>query len=426
MTQSEVSMSYEFIQLALQGRKQITLGDSFQLLPLNGRRSEIKLNRTYLELGRAELIKKRGHGRVELPCLKNEQIKFGLTFQPFYKKSDEHNGYYVLESLTSSPFMHNNIYTFKAIIEDRDEVWLGHNRLIFAKHQRKSNSDNSFHGLNPEMIQSNLPIYLEGETGTGKSTLARHIHQHSGVRGNFVQVNLASFSPALIEAELFGHKRGAFTGAINDRHGALMQANHGTLFLDEIDSLPSELQTKLLLFLDNGEFRPVGSHKVEKIKFRLITASGKQLHQLVEQEIFRKDLYFRLLAGFKLELPPLRIQPELIKNKIGQFCRDHHLSMTESLVDFYCQQAWPGNLRQLNAHLMRKKVLSLSHKLDLDQHDLVLKQALAHDNEKIEWCSLEVMKRNYAQKIYTLNKNNLTVTSNILHITPKTLKRLVA
>jgi transcriptional regulator with AAA-type ATPase domain len=419
-------MSYEFIQLALQGRKQITMGDSFQLLPLDGRKSEHRLNRTYLELGNTELIKKRGHGRIDLPCMKNEPIKFSLTYQPFYQKSDEHNGYYVLESLTACPFMHNNIYTFKAIIEDRDEVWLGHNRLIFAKHQRKTSVDDGFFGLNPEMIQSALPIYLEGETGTGKSTLAKHIHQHSGVRGNFVQVNLASFSPGLIEAELFGHKRGAFTGAIKDRIGALMQANHGTLFLDEIDSLPSELQTKLLLFLDNGEFRPVGSHKIEKIKFRLITASGKQLHNLVEQELFRKDLYFRLLAGFKLELPPLRVQPDLIKNKISQFCRDHHLSVTQTLVDFYCAQTWPGNLRQLNAHLMRKKVLGLSQKLDLDQHDLVLKQAVTGDNVQYEWSSLEEMKKNYAQKIYTLNKNNLAVASNILEITPKTLKRLVA
>jgi transcriptional regulator of aromatic amino acid metabolism len=256
MSQSEVSMAYEFIQLALRGRKQITIGDSFQLLPLSGRRSEQRLSRTYIELGNTDLIKKRGCGRVELACLKNEQIKFSLTFVPFYKKSDDENGYYVLESLNATPFMHNNIYTFKAIIEDRDEVWLGHNRLIFSKHQRKKTIEDQLFGLKPEMIQSNLPIYLEGETGTGKSTLARSIHQLSGVRGNFVQVNLASFAPGLIEAELFGHKRGAFTGAINDRHGALMQANQGTLFLDEIDSLPSELQSKLLLLLDNYNLIP--------------------------------------------------------------------------------------------------------------------------------------------------------------------------
>src|SRR5690606_12983163 len=121
-----------------------------------------------------------------------------------------------------------------------------------------------------KIIQSNLPILIEGETGTGKTTLAKSIHQMSERSGEFVHVNLSAFSENLMESELFGHLKGAFTGAYNDKKGAIERANNGTLFLDEIDSTSIAVQTKLLLFLDNYKLSPVGSGVMKKINCRIL------------------------------------------------------------------------------------------------------------------------------------------------------------
>ena len=160
--------------------------------------------------------------------------------------------------------------------------------------------------MEQNLINSDLKILISGETGTGKSHLARKVHEKSGRLGEFVAINLSSFNPQLIESELFGHKKGSFTGAIHDKTGAFSMAKNGTLFLDEIDSLPLDLQTKLLTFIDNKKFRRVGDTKEESINTRLIFASGRPLEQLVEQGSFRKDLFFRLKSGHSVEMASLR------------------------------------------------------------------------------------------------------------------------
>lgn len=129
-----------------------------------------------------------------------------------------------------------------------------------------------------------MPIFLSGETGTGKSTLAREIHDISSrSKEPFVQINIASFSQNLVESELFGHAKGAFTGALFEKRGIFLEANKGTLFLDEIDSLSFELQTKLLLFLDDLKIRAVGSNHDKKVDVRLIVASGENLEDLIQK-----------------------------------------------------------------------------------------------------------------------------------------------
>jgi len=200
---------------------------------------------------------------------------------------------------------------------------------------------------------STLPILIHGETGVGKELVARAAHRMSGRRGSFVVFNAATRRGELLEAELFGHRRGAFTGAHRDREGLILQAEGGTLFLDEIADLDPPAQAALLRFLDSGEIRPVGADRVQRISSRVIAASHQSLSQLVSQGGFRSDLYFRL-AGAEIHIPPLRARREDIPLLVRTFAARHGLvparlapilaaGLGERLQAF----AWPGNVRQL-------------------------------------------------------------------------------
>ena len=167
---------------------------------------------------------------------------------------------YLLKSCHQIPFRINGSYCFEAFLERGDIVEIGFNRLQFLKSNTQLKVLSEEHLIPDSIIQSQLNLLIEGETGTGKTTLAKKIHEKSGRSGRFIHLNLSSFSSNLIESELFGHIKGSFTGATTNKTGAILEAHKGTLFLDEIDSLNLELQTKLLLFLDNYEVRPVGGH----------------------------------------------------------------------------------------------------------------------------------------------------------------------
>ena len=191
---------------------------------------------------------------------------------------------------------------------------------------------------NHKLIRSDLNILIQGETGTGKTRLARRIHDESGSSGDFVHINLSSFSPSLIESELFGYQKGSFTGAIKNKVGALASANFGTLFIDEIDSLPFALQTKLLLFLDDQKFSPVGSRQVLSANTRIIFASGRSLIDLVKRGSMREDFYFRIISGHEIRMRPLRDCPELIDRLINHFSIKNNVSLTIKLKEFYKAQ----------------------------------------------------------------------------------------
>ena len=148
-------------------------------------------------------------------------------------------------------------------------------------------------------------VHIRGESGTGKELVARAIHQYSQhPEGPFVPVNVASLSPSLAESELFGHARGAFTGADQARKGLLEQAHGGTLFFDEVADIPPSIQVKLLRVLEYGEILPVGGDRPVRSDFRVISATHQNLHQRVVKGEFREDLYFRLIT-FEIEIPPL-------------------------------------------------------------------------------------------------------------------------
>lgn len=200
---------------------------------------------------------------------------------------------------------------------------------------------------------TSLSIYIAGETGTGKEVLAHLIHAWSDRRsGPFVPLHCGALPLSLAESELFGHVKGAFTGAFHHRPGALMQAHGGTLFLDEVADLPLDIQVKLLRFLENGEIRAVGADRSSKANVRLICATHRPLLNLVEQGKFRQDLYYRL-ASITVEIPPLRTRPEDIELLAKQFAKEHHRALSPQALLRLKAHPWPGNVRELRHAIER-------------------------------------------------------------------------
>jgi transcriptional regulator with PAS, ATPase and Fis domain len=198
-----------------------------------------------------------------------------------------------------------------------------------------------------------LSLYLAGETGTGKEVLAHLAHAWSErASGPFVPLHCAALPLALIESELFGHVKGAFTGAFQHRPGALMQAHGGTLFLDEIGDLPMDIQVKLLRFLENGEIRPVGADRVSHADVRLVCATHKPLLKLVEEGKFRRDLYYRL-ASVTIEIPSLRSRPDDIELLAKSFAAELKRQLTPRALLRLQAHSWPGNVRELRHAIER-------------------------------------------------------------------------
>lgn len=194
-------------------------------------------------------------------------------------------------------------------------------------------------------------ILLLGETGTGKELFAQMIHKISGRKGNFVPFNCVETSETLFESELFGHKRGSFTGAINDRDGLCKIAQNGTLFLDEIGDIPQNLQIKLLRFLENKKYRPLGSDKEEEADVRFVFATNRNLEELVEQEKMREDFYHRI-AQRKIAIPPLRERITdihlLIEYFVSKFDnKNPKVQITPEAMQKLTRYNWSGNIREL-------------------------------------------------------------------------------
>lgn len=205
-----------------------------------------------------------------------------------------------------------------------------------------------------QIAPTDVTVLIEGESGTGKEIVARAIHERSRRNGRpFIAVNCAGLPDNLVEAELFGHVRGAFTGAISDRKGRFQLAHGGTLFLDEICDLSSKGQGDLLRVLEDGMFRPVGGHKAERADARIIAASNKHLESESMTGKFREDLYYRLNI-VTIQLPPVRERaediPPLVKSFTEHFCAKHHRrqkKFSAEVVALFQTLPWPGNVRQL-------------------------------------------------------------------------------
>jgi transcriptional regulator with PAS, ATPase and Fis domain len=227
-----------------------------------------------------------------------------------------------------------------------------------------SKEDCCFLTEDPEMLRllerldriagSDASVLFQGESGTGKTELARHIHQRSKRADKpFVEVNCGAIPASLIETELFGHIKGAFTGAIKDRPGRFKAADGGTMFLDEINELPKELQPKLLRVLQDGEYEAVGSDITQKVNVRIVSASNKDLTDLVDDGAFRDDLYYRI-AVIPFFVPPLRERPgdipmlvEALKQRLEERGYSKSISFSAEAMRPIMNYPWPGNVREL-------------------------------------------------------------------------------
>ncbi len=224
--------------------------------------------------------------------------------------------------------------------------------------------------LASRVARHNTTVLITGESGTGKEVLARAVHRMSprGER-SFVAVNCAAIPENLLESELFGHAKGAFTGATADRAGLFELAHEGTLLLDEIGDLPLELQAKLLRVLEEGEVRRVGGREPRKVDVRVVDATAKELEQAVERGEFRADLFYRLNV-VRLHIPPLRERPEDIPALLAHFARQaaqrlgHPVSVTPAALAALAHHSWPGNVRELRNAVERAAVLGGDRQLD--------------------------------------------------------------
>ncbi len=234
---------------------------------------------------------------------------------------------------------------------------------------------------------SQATVLITGESGTGKEVIARRIHEQSGRGGEFVAVNCGAIPENLLESELFGHERGAFTGAASARAGRFELANGGTLFLDEIGDMPQTMQVKLLRVLQERVIERLGGSKSIPIDVRLIAATHRDLPQRIEEGSFREDLYYRL-SVFPIEIQPLRERPAdiapLVDELIDRVRRSNGVGIlfTDAAMDFLCGYSWPGNVREL-ANLIER--LAVVHPNGLiDESDLPWPLKPQRDTEVLE------------------------------------------
>jgi formate hydrogenlyase transcriptional activator len=220
-------------------------------------------------------------------------------------------------------------------------------------------------------------VLLRGETGTGKELVARAIHYRSRRKDrNFVKLNCAAIPTGLLESELFGHERGAFTGAVTQKVGRLELADQGSLFLDEIGDIPLELQPKLLRLLQEREFERLGSTRTKKVDVRVVAATHRDLEQMIVEKQFRSDLYYRLNV-FPIFIPPLRERPKDIPLLVQHFVREAARRMNKTVhtvpsetMAALTQYHWPGNIRELENVIERAVILSPGSVLHVPSRDL--------------------------------------------------------
>jgi len=251
-------------------------------------------------------------------------------------------------------------------------------KRLSPKRQSLRERDFFFEGIfgeNPALLQclaiakkaaaTQLPVLIEGESGTGKELMARMIHANSTCsRGPYLSVNCGAIAPNLLESELFGHVKGAFTGSVKDRKGKFESAENGTIFLDEIGELPAESQVKLLRVLENGDIQRVGSDEMITVNTRIVAATNRHLHEMVCNGLFREDLYYRL-SVISLTLPPLRERKDEIPLLIDYFRTEAAekinrapVKLSPRLRDFLLEHSYKGNIRELRNIIYRLTCLA--------------------------------------------------------------------
>jgi DNA-binding NtrC family response regulator len=286
--------------------------------------------------------------------------------------------------------------------------------------------------LAQKVAPADTTVLLTGETGTGKEVFAQAIHQASARnKAPFIAVNCAAFTRDLLESELFGHKAGAFTGALKDHKGLFEEANKGTLFLDEMGEMPLDLQAKLLRVLETGELYRVGDGRPVQVNVRIIAATHRDLAQEVENGHFRQDLYYRI-SVFQIHLPPLRERVQDIEALALHFLQMIALKANKKIhkIDKKCLEAlqahrWPGNIRELRNVIERSVILSEGAELGPETLPLEFQNIRTAQEEKkvISAFELAGAEKIHIQKVLNYTGGNKTKTAELLGIALTTLYR---
>lgn len=281
-----------------------------------------------------------------------------------------------------------------------------------------------------KVAKTSSTVLLTGETGTGKEVFAHAIHENSNRAGkSFVALNCSTFSKEILESELFGHKQGAFTGAIKDKRGFIEEANEGTLFLDEIGEMPIELQAKLLRVLETNEFIPIGDTIPKKSNFRLIAATNRDLKIESEEHRFRLDLYFRLNI-FEINIPPLRERQKDIAPLTHFFVKQFSTSINKrplKIDDDFLHQLetyhWPGNVRELRNVIERSVILVSGDVLTLDVLPYEIQHQADKTNKTLSAFSMQSVEKLHIQKVLNYTRGNKAEAARLLEIGIATLYR---
>ncbi len=285
-----------------------------------------------------------------------------------------------------------------------------------------------------KVAATDATVLLTGETGTGKEVFAQAIHNGSArVKFPFIAVNCSAFSKELLENELFGHKAGAFTGAIKDTKGIFEEANNGTVFLDEIGEMPLDLQAKLLRVLESGEFLKVGDSKTTKINVRVIAATNRDLQKEIEAGRFREDLFYRI-AVFNIALPALRERVtdiemlaqfflQLFAKKIGKKIA----ALSDNYIAALKQHGWKGNIRELRNVIERSVILTDGNELDTDslpaEFQMSAGTATIDGKKTLSAFDLATAEQLHIRKVMNYANGNKTEAARLLNIALTTLYR---
>ncbi len=298
-------------------------------------------------------------------------------------------------------------------------------------------------GLSPAMVEvfkaiakvssSDATVLLQGESGTGKELVARSIHRLGDRKGHpFLAVNCASVAEGLLESELFGYARGAFTGAVGSKRGIFESAHRGTVFLDEIGDTSPAMQSKLLRVLESGEILPVGSSSAVEVDVRVISATHRDLTELVGQGQFREDLYYRLKV-VTIQLPPLRERISDVPLLFDFFLRRYSsrqgktLAVRSDVVPLLQDYSWPGNIRQLENVVERAVALNTSGVFSLEDLPEEIRSARGGTSQPRDgtWPTLAQVEDGYIREVLEASQGNISRAAEILGIDRRTLYRKV-
>jgi DNA-binding NtrC family response regulator len=299
------------------------------------------------------------------------------------------------------------------------------NKSKYIQLKSKNTTFQKIIDLTEKASKSNVSILLLGESGVGKEVFARYIHQES-VRNQhpFVAINCHALSESILESELFGHMKGAFTGALDDRTGRFESSEGGTLFLDEIAETTLSTQVKLLRVLENKQIERIGSNQTIDVDFRLISATNKDINKLMENEIFREDLYYRI-SPIIIKIPPLRKRKEDLKDLIDEFIiimsndmKKNIRHMEPEVMDYLMQYDYPGNIRELKNIIER--LVALADDGIISFSDIMSKREVKSDSQTLKDIRSS-SEKTHIESILLKTNHNMTRSAEILGISRRQL-----